>query len=330
MATRKIWLLKLILPFRYGRWFTGVLLLLLLLPLFYIGDGETDARKTPALFFSLIVAYIVPVFSFITAKSQEALTQLRPQLDLDDLEFEHRQSRLDSVSPRLAVVILAGALFAGSAHLSFIHGSVAGAVDEMLNSISGFMTVVGTLLVWVTMATVIVMLIRQTVLFGRLGADNIQLSLFDTRRLSPFARVSIFSSLAIIGSLALFPLIGFESGLNLAESLPGVIAILMPLIVMFIIPVWPVHRRLLVMKEQELSSVSDRINACVEGEDGAMLESGRFEKLSPLLQYRREVAQMSTWPFTMGNMTTFAFYLIIPPLTWAGAALIENLVDALL
>ena len=60
------------------------------------------------------------------------------------------------------------------------------------------------------------------------------------------------------------------------------------------------------------------------------LESADIDTLSPLLAYRREITQLSTWPFTMGSMTTLAFYLIIPPLTWAGAALIENLVDFLL
>ena len=39
------------------------------------------------------------------------------------------------------------------------------------------------------------------------------------------------------------------------------------------------------------------------------------------------MAEVSSWPFDLGNMTTIAFYLVIPPLTWAGAALIEKLVD---
>jgi len=55
--------------------------------------------------------------------------------------------------------------------------------------------------------------------------------------------------------------------------------------------------------------------------------AGGIEKLLPLLNYRREIAQHSTWPFDIGNLTTLLFYLIIPPLTWVGAALIENLVN---
>lgn len=88
LVSRKIWLLKLVLPIRYGRLLTGILLLSLLLPFFHLGAEEVSEGYTLALFFSLILAYIIPVFSFITAKSQEALMELRPILDLDDQAFQ--------------------------------------------------------------------------------------------------------------------------------------------------------------------------------------------------------------------------------------------------
>jgi hypothetical protein len=42
------------------------------------------------------------------------------------------------------------------------------------------------------------------------------------------------------------------------------------------------------------------------------------------------VQRVSDWPLDIGALSQLAFYLIIPPLTWVGAALIENVVDALL
>ena len=42
------------------------------------------------------------------------------------------------------------------------------------------------------------------------------------------------------------------------------------------------------------------------------------------------VQRTSDWPFDIGSLGRLAFYLIIPPLTWIGAALIENVVNALL
>jgi len=330
LVSRKIWLLNLVLPFRFGRPLTGVLLIALLFPFFYLLPEGVNDDSTPALFFSLILAYIIPVFSFITAKLQEALIELRPILDLDDQSFEQAQARLHSVSPAYAALcLLVGALL-GSAHMSFIRGSVNGFVVETLSSVTGFMSTLGALLVWIVMTTVVGMLIRQTLLFARLGAREVRVSLLNTHRLLPFGRVSISTSLVLIGALAFFPLISLDSGFNLAESLPGVIANLGPLLILFIIPVWPVHRRLAQVKERELAALNARIEACSDTAAEVDLETRRVDQILPLLNYRREIAQVSTWPFDMGNMTRLALYLIIPPLTWAGGALIENVVDALL
>jgi hypothetical protein len=45
---------------------------------------------------------------------------------------------------------------------------------------------------------------------------------------------------------------------------------------------------------------------------------------------RREVQQVSTWPFDGTNLFRIAFYLLLIPLTWVGAALVENLVELFL
>jgi hypothetical protein len=330
LPRHKIWLLRLILPVRYGRLLTGLLLLALLLPLFHFGAGEDADHDMPALFFSLIIAYIIPVFSFITAQSQQALRDLKPILDLDEAGFEQAHARLDSASVRMMLQCVAFGALMGCAHYTLIRGSVAEALRTSVANLSGALIFAGTLMVWIVMTTVIFMLIEQSIQFGRLGGRHTRLSLLETRALRPFARVSIITSLAVIGSLALFPLIGLEGGQNLMESLPGAVAILGPLVVMFIIPVWPVHRRLAALKAEHLSDLNARIETHLDASGALDPDVDNLNKVLPLLHYRREIAQASTWPFDLGNLTTFAFYLIIPPLTWLGAALIENLVDALI
>lgn len=326
----KIWLLKLILPCSYGRLLTGFLLLGVLLPFFYFGDTKTGDGDAPALFYSLIIAYIIPIFSYITAKSQEALLELRPLLDLDDEAFRESQTKLDSTSYRVMWLQLGAGAICGFIHMSFVRGSALATLTEMLASRSGFMSTFGALMVWIIMTAVISMLVQQAVLFARLGARHVRVTVLNTRKLIPFARVSISASLAILGALALFPLIGLESGLNLMESLPGAVATLVPLLAIFIVPVLPIHRRLAAIKEEQLHGVNERIESHLQAEHSACPEDHVLEALEPLLGYRREITRASTWPFDSSNVTRLLFYMIIPPLTWAGAALIENLVDWLL
>ncbi|MEH6519560.1 MAG: hypothetical protein V7742_23025, partial [Halioglobus sp.] len=139
----------------YGRWLTGILLLSLLLPFFYLGALEEPEHSPPALFFSLIIAYIIPVFSYITARSQEALIELRPILDLDDQAFQKALVLLDSASARQTWLCLGAGALSGFVHMSFIRGSVGGVLNDLLTSLAEFISTLGALLVWVIMTTVI-------------------------------------------------------------------------------------------------------------------------------------------------------------------------------
>jgi hypothetical protein len=322
-------LLKLVLPYRYGRWLTGLLLLGVLYPFFCLGVVDESEDSTPALFFSIIIAYIIPIFSFITARSREALLELRPLL-LEDQAFEEAMTRLDSTSgSRMVFALVAGGLL-GLIHMSFVRGSTSALFAELFINTERFVSTLGALMVWMVMTTVVFALIQQALLFARLGSRHVNVSLLGTRKLLPFARVSIYSSLAIIGAVALFPLIGIESGMNQMEILPGAIATIGPLVAIFFIPIWPIHRRLVVMKEKKMGDLNDKVEACLDAMAGVDSEARMLEQLAPLLTYRREIAKVSTWPFDIGNVTRLLMYLVIPPLTWVAAALIENLVDSLL
>ncbi|MFT4822829.1 MAG: hypothetical protein ACJAUG_001770 [Halioglobus sp.] len=330
MATREHWLLKLVPNLRYGRLLVGIAIALLLLVLFNLGVGENSSDTVPVIFFSLIIAYIVPMFSFITEKSQQALHDLHPVLDLSTADYEMAQAKLSSAGLRATTLQLLGGVSFALVHISYIAGSVSAALSHTLGSIQGLATTLGAILVWLVMTSVMSMLIQQAALFARLGANHVQISLLNTRKLLPFARVSISNSLAVIGALALFPLISIESGLNSAESLPGAIATLIPLIVIFTMPVWPLHKRLASMKEQEIADLSKQIEEYTGTEKNIASNPQLLEKIVPLINYRREISEVSTWPFDAGVVTRLSFYLIIPPITWAGAAVIENLVDSVI
>ena len=165
--------------------------------------AEGGDAGTPALYFSAVIAYIVPVFSFITERSRESLLQLRPALNLDEPAFESALGRIDSASGRFVLLHLLGGTLMGLGHITVIGGSVQQMVSDMMHSRVGFVSTVGTVMVWVVMTTVIAMLIRQAVLFARLGSAAVRISLFNSRKLVPFARVSTTSTLALIGGLAL-------------------------------------------------------------------------------------------------------------------------------
>jgi len=324
------WLLKLILPGRHGRLLTSILIFCLLLPVFYLGSGTSQQESIPALFFSLVIAYIIPLFSYITDKAQEAMLQLRPLLNLDDAGFNRRLQQLATVRPTLTVLHLGLGAVLGGIHMSLVAGSPGAVITRLSTSPAEFLSIAGALLVWIIMTTVIAMLIHQAIIFARLGRDAVHIELLSTRNLLPFARVSMSSSLTITGALALFPLIGLEIGMDLMQILPGAIATLIPLIIIFIVPVWPVRTRIAALKDETLADLNQQIVALLD-RGGQETPAARIDPaLVSLLVYRREIMMVSTWPFDLGNIAKLSLYMIIPPLTWVAAALIENLVDAVL
>jgi len=324
------WLLNLVLQRRHGKLLSGIAFLLLLYPLFDLGDSSTPEDRTPALFFSLVIAYIIPVFSYITEKAEEALRELRPLLKLDESAFDHTYARLSGAQPWLIALQLAGGTVFGLIHWLSLEGSFAGALARLTDGINGLMSSVGTLLTWIVMTSVISMLVQQAVVFARLGGHVVHATPFNVRSLAPFARVSISASLSTIGALALFPLIGLEGGIDLMEILPGAIAMVAPLVAMFLLPVWPLHRRLAAMKERNLIDIDRLINAALDARGYIDSATQHPQQLNFLLTYRRELEGCATWPFNLGNFGRLALYMIIPPLTWVAAALIENLIDSAL
>jgi hypothetical protein len=323
----RIWLLRLTPNIPFGGCLSALLIFSLLYPLFHLGGKHGGIDNTPALFFCLIFAYIIPVFCFITARANDALTELMPLLDQDSDSVNSAREKLFAITPGTLFSQLLSGVILGLGHLSFIRGSIAQVFDAALSDLASLTTTLGTLLVWVVMTNVIATLMRQAILFAQLGSKEVRISLLNTQPLLAFGTVATYSSLAIIGALAMFPLINLDSQFSMATSLPGLIATMIPLLAMFIIPVWPLHRRLSMLKTNSLAALTHRIETCLENGDGSDPAPKQLKKLAPLLVYRREIAGVSTWPFDLGSMTRLFLYLVIVPLTWAGAALIERLVD---
>lgn len=330
MRKYKVWLLHLVLPGRYGGVFTAALVLLILVPFFRLGLTAEGTDDPPVMFFSLIPAYIIPLFKFITDRARESLDDLRPILAIDNDQFHAYRDSLDSQSLATSVTWMVAAIFFGLSHMALLRGGYSNALSATLGSTGGLLSTIGAVLIWIVMTTAIVKLVEQAIVFSRLGARHAHISLLNFESLLPFGRVSMSASLVVFGALMLFPLINVGEDSDLAESVPGAIAASIPLVVMFVIPVWPLHKRLRQLRASELASLNSKIAEKTGGGQLADDSQATLEELSPLLVYRREVARTPTWPFDLGNIARLAFYFVIIPLTWVGAALIENVVDAFL
>ena len=312
-----------------GRWVVGIGLFLLLAGVFRMSGAlrpvEGSNTFNVALFFCFMVAYLVPVFHFVSSRTTRALDELSAWLTAPP-DTVRRWRRDIARKPRrwLAAYIALGGL-GGVSHLLLLYGpnwrGMIDGFDPVESSIN-----LGTVLVWIVNTLTVSALVHNAVLFARV-ARNIRIDPLHSRRLRPFADAAIYPTLVVMGILTLFPLLLLSEFTSPMAYVPGLIATAGPLLLIAFLPVWPIHRRMADAKRRALQTLDSKISTLPEPD---LQRPETLSALAPLLTYRRELLEAQEWPFDLGNLARLLLYIIIPPLTWVGAALIEQIVEAAL
>jgi len=322
-----LWILRLVPDVRFGRLLSALVTLAGLLA-FYAAAGvfsdaaTVGARPHVAAFFAVILAYIVPTFHYIATRCEEAFDELAPHLRMseDDLARRRASIRRRSVGAQLAMLTIG--VVAGLAHNLALAGRF-GIAAALTGSAAAAITF-GTFLVWIVMTTAILGLVAIARLFASL-ARRVRIDLLQPTRLRPFARVAVISTLAMVGAEAAFPILSLDGPRMFPVTmLPGLAAVFVSMVLLFVLPLLPVQAAIAAAKRAETERINLRI---AELSHAPASEDERLARLAPLLTYRRAVEQAREWPFDTGTASRLAFYLIIPPLTWIAAAVIQRVVD---
>ena len=320
---KRLWPLYLVPNFPRGRWLAAVAIFCLMAAvLFGTGEALTEDGRFDGyipLFFCVIVAYIIPVFHFITAHTEKAFDDLGNLLALEEGE---RESMRLSIAHKSWLWIMG--IFAFAVCLWLLQSWLLLGADVMVMAYtSTFQQAVlatGPLIVWIVMTFVINALIDNAALFRRL-VKRARVDIYDTRSLTPFGSMAVSSILGVVGAQASFSIMWLGDTTNPWTTIPGLILTTIALAYLFFLPVWPLHIALRQAKSAELAKLQRRINAITaqDRDDHA--------QLVPLLAVRREMLSTPEWPVDLSLLARLSLYLVIVPLTWIGAALIENIVD---
>jgi hypothetical protein len=263
------------------------------------------------------------VYHLITEHTLAAFREIAPELKADPDQIESWRDRIAHKSPLWTWSTLAIGVTAGIAHNILLAGSPT-MLLQRLQSLPAAATVLGAELVWIVMMCVVPALLDNARLFNRLSAYT-QIILIDTSPLTAFARVAVASTLALIGAQAAFPVLWVAPANNAVAMIPGLLATATPMFFLFALPIWPVHRALAAAKSRELKRINEQLRSMQSTVD----VTNRVAPLNELLIYRREITQVSEWPFNAGVATRLVLYLVIPPLTWIAAGLIDVMIERL-
>ncbi len=335
--TYGIWLLKLVPPIRWGRWLTEFLLLALLLAAYWFSGvftlpGMEPQTKAAALFFCVIIAYITPTYHFIVERTLIAFDALEPELKL--VERQLAQSLPDLRSSIHAkpwgwhLTILAITFAIWLVQSWFLAGGTSGMIYGLTSNSTNFSMAIGPLFVWLFTSTAIGALVANARLFYQL-ALVIPIELLNPGPLMWFGRMAVSATLVMVGTLAALSLLWLGGISSPWASVPGFVLVGAAMLYLLLVPTLPLRQRIRATRSAALGEVQQAIDA-VTPQPLLNIQRDELVHLNQLLAWRGELQRVSEWPFDMHVLARLGLYIVIVPLTWVGAALIENLVDFLI
>jgi hypothetical protein len=308
---------------RFGRWLCGLSLFALMV-LFLNSAGLLSAADNSgwaiALFFACIVAYIVPVFHYVTQRAEVALIELANSGLITPEQEVGLLKEVVQRSWRWVLSYFCVATLLWFLQSLLLQGTFSNLVASSTASYPGFVGAISAWLVWVLFTCVVAALVEQARIFRRL-ALQVRVDVFDTQVLMPFGRFAASSTLVVIVAQAFLAIMWLGEATSAWTTIPPLIPTTGALIYLFLAPIWPIHKNLQIAKKLQLKTAQEQINELTRHQDQDVASLGA------LLSLRREMTQLPEWPLDLGIVARLGLYLVIVPMTWIGAALIENVVD---
>ena len=218
------------------------------------------------------------------------------------------------------VNVFGAGLILGLIHVMILQGSLD--VSRGFGSVGAAAGSVGTLLTWLIVTSVVAAFIDLGGVLASLSERHLAIDLLMPEHTYRFGRTALLPTVALVGTQMLYPLLSLDGSINLSAVLPGFLVTVTAAVFLFLRSIWPVHRRLQALKAEAIAHV----DAVLEAERNAIPGADTMQRLGGIIAYRDYFERLESWPFRMTTALRWMFYLLIPPMTWVGAALMENVV----
>jgi len=272
-----------------------------------------------ALMLTLVPAYLVAAASFAQRRSLALVEETREQLS----EPGAAGAAADTIRSGLRRTWLPGTV--GGLLMGLLNTQPVALLQSDLPVLEGSISL-GQMILWWTVGLLTGVRVSAARAFRRL-AEVVRLDLLRPDRLKPIARSGVVDVAIIAGALLLTPLQSLDAEFRWYNyHFPLLVAV--PAAAFFLVwPLEPLHRRNRAERNARLAALEQQLRTLGPAPPATAEASARLEAL---LAHRDRLRAARTWPLSTGLLSRVLLYLVIPPLAWAGAALVERVVDQLL
>jgi len=324
----ELWFLRLQRASRLPPWGFGMLIgiaifALMVLPPFIRGDDPAALRDllSSAAFFSASLGFLVGAAPVIFPAAERDLERLVPVLDLDAATLERVRRALLRSSPATVYGYAGLGVILGILHALLV-------ADDEGRSVVAHTPEIATVLLWFMMFQIAPPMLANAGLFGRLGW-RVRPDLLQISRLYPFGSAAVRPTLFVIGLQCAYPLLALGSDEPIgATNLIGLAVSALLVVGLFFLPLRGIRRRISATRDGALASLDARIAGFAFDADNLVAATDAdLSRVESLLGLRERIARVSSWPLGHSGLRRVALYVILPPLTWVGAALVERMLE---
>lgn len=269
---------------------------------------------------SAATGYALGILLYEARRLTDEYARLRPFLrdagTLDDPELFRRNRH----PVALMLVTLSGVSYGAA-----FNYSTEGLLQELAHGIApaweyawGPLVLVA---LWTAVFHVLWTLFDNARMLGRIARCHVEVSLNRLDVMDVFGRAGVRYLLMMIVGLTVLPIQAIMAGSMKPLDFIPTLAIVLPVgLVMLVLPIFGAHRAIAAARDREIR----RVDRQIETEQP---ESDRFMLLT---LYRHRIESTPAWPLSLRNLAQIGFYLVLPPLAWVAAALVESAVSSAL
>lgn len=217
----------------------------------------------------------------------------------------------------LLLITLAGALF-GAAFNYQTNGLLGQLLDGRPPAWEFAWGPLVLITLWAVVFHVLQVLLDGARLLSRIARRHVRVDLVTLAGMDVFANAGIRNLLMLIVGLAVIPIQAILAGnLRPMDFLPALSIVLPAGMILLALPVLAARNAIADARARELGRIDEALRGAEEHSDRHLL----------LALYRAQVAATPAWPLSLRSVARIGLYLVIPPLTWVAAALVETLVS---
>jgi hypothetical protein len=278
--------------------------------------------------------YALGMLHYLDNSAQEALSDFRPAMDVDDRQFAELKYRFTTLPARPTVIAtIIGSLYGVSFPLIASPEELASA--KLLSSLpAGILDVIELALGYGVGAIFIYHSIRQLRMVSRTYTTHARVDLFNLRPIHALSRLAARTAIGLaIPSYAWgFINVSRDSGAidPGATSIFELVTFSTLIVIMFVWPLVGARRLLRRAKAEAITEVQQQFKATVS-ELHRRREAGEFEgmggineALDGLMKEQAVLSKISTWPWQSDTFRAVASAILLPIVVWAITRLLEH------